>query len=66
MAFTYVIDPPPRWAPAEVWRRFLAGVERLPQDDDGVRFARAMAERRLAELDRPARPARIDETLLSA
>jgi len=55
MAFTTSIDPPPRWASARDWRRFLASVERLPQDDDGVRFARHLAERRLAQFEAPAR-----------
>lgn len=55
MAFTYAIEPPPRWAPAPEWRRFLSGIACLPQDDDGVRFARDVAERRLAEIEHPER-----------
>lgn len=55
MAFAFVIEPPPRWAPADVWRRFLSGIAHLPQDDESVRFAREVAERRLAEIERPAR-----------
>lgn len=51
MAFTTTIEPPPRWAPAQAWRNFLAGLERLPQDDEAVRFAREQAERRLAEME---------------
>ena len=49
MAYTYIIDPPSALAPRAEWQRFLAGVERLPQDDDGVRYARRAAERRIAE-----------------
>ena len=49
MAYTYIIDPPSALASHAEWRRFLARVERLPQDDDGVRYARQAAERRIAE-----------------
>lgn len=51
MPFTYVIDTPSPFAPLPEWRRFLDGLERLPQNDDGVRFALASARRRIAEFD---------------
>ncbi len=53
MAFTYVIEEPSRLAPVAEWRRFLNFVRRLPQDDDGVRWARHSAERRIAEKSAP-------------
>ena len=54
MSFTYAIEPPSPLAPLSVWQRFLAVVQGLPQDDDGVRFARQVAERRIAEMAGPA------------
>ena len=53
MAFTYVIEEPSRLAPATEWRRFLCFVNRLPQDDEGVRMARRIAERHIAEITPP-------------
>ncbi len=51
MPFTYAIDTPSPFAPLPEWRRFLAGLEHLPQDDDGIRFARNSARRRIAEIE---------------
>ncbi|HZD41426.1 MAG TPA: hypothetical protein VE131_11930 [Terriglobales bacterium] len=60
MAFTASIDPPPRWAPAEAWRRFLSDIERLPQDDHRVRFARELAKQQLAQAESRSRKSRRD------
>lgn len=51
MPFTYVIDSPSPFAPLAEWRRFLARLERLPQDDDGIRFALESARRKITELE---------------
>jgi len=56
MSFTYAIEPPSPLAPMSTWRRFLAVVMALPQDDEGVRLARRVAERRIAEFERPRPP----------
>ncbi len=53
MAFTYVIEEPSRLAPATEWRHFLSFIRRLPQDDDGVAFARRSAESHIAEIAGP-------------
>jgi hypothetical protein len=52
VAFTYALEPPSPLASPSDWRRFLAIVKGLPQDDDGVRLARQVAERRVAEIER--------------
>ncbi len=51
MPFTYVIDTPSPFAPLPEWQLFLAGLERLPQDDEGIRFAIESARRRSAEFE---------------
>ncbi len=58
MPFTYVIDSPSPFAPLPEWRRFLTRLERLPQDDDGVRFALESAQRRIAEFETDTSPSK--------
>ena len=58
MPFTYVIDTPSPFAPLPEWRRFLARLERLPQDDDGIRFALESAHRRIAEFETSPPPSK--------
>lgn len=48
MTSFHMIDDPSPFAPPEEWERFLAEINKLPQDNPEVRQSRDLAERAIA------------------